>query len=173
LRVTQERMQPGCFWALAVAWAALTLAFPATGALAREKFWLNVAVVIAIALLAIFATIEQRIVGDSLLIIDGFPQPGHDFRAKIETTLDNERTSRCKLRLQVGRPSRRRSSPTWLADAIAHPVRGERGLTIPVEFSIPAEIDAENSSWSLVARSWSFPMPYLATFILPLTPPEK
>jgi hypothetical protein len=173
LHIPQEKMQPGCFWALAVAWAALTLAFPETGVLAREKFWLNVAVVIVIALLAIFATIEKKIVGNSTLIIDGFPQPGHDFRAKIETTLNNERTSRCKLRLQVGRPSRRRSSPTWLADVIAQPVRGEKGLTIPVEFSIPAGIDAENTSWSLVARSWSFPMPYLATFILPLTPTEQ
>ncbi|HEY8180795.1 MAG TPA: hypothetical protein VII32_01040 [Thermoanaerobaculia bacterium] len=173
MRVTQERMQPGCFWALAAFWAALTWLIPDTGILAREKFWLNVAVVIVIVLIAIFAMIEQKVVGDSTLIIDGFPQPGHDFRAKIETTLDNERTCRFKMRLQVGRPSRRRSSPTWLADVIAQPVRGERGLTIPVEFSIPAGIDAENSSWSLIARSWSFPMPYLATFILPLTPTEQ
>ena len=159
-------MQPGCFWALAVAWAALTLAFPETGSLGRAKFCVNVAVVIVIALLAIFATIEKKVVGDSTLIIDDFPKPGHDFRAKIETTLNNERPCRCKLRLQVSRPSRRRSSPTWLADAIAQPVRGEKGLTIPVEFSIPSGIDAENTSWSLVVRSWSFPMPYLATFVL-------
>lgn len=166
-------MQPGCFWALAVAWAALTLAFPATGVLAREKFWLNVVVVIAIALLAIFASVEKRMVGDSILILDDYPQPGCCFRAKIETTLSNDWKSRCKLRLQVGRPSRRRASPTWLADVVAQPVRGEKGMAIPVEFSIPAGIDAENTSWSLIARSWSFPMPYLATFILPLTPPEQ
>jgi hypothetical protein len=173
LRITQEKMQPGCFWALAVAWAALTLAFPDTGAFARLKFWLNVAVVIVIVLLAIFATIDQKVVGDSILMIDEFPQPGHEFRGKIETTLNNERTCRFKMRLQVGRPSRRRSSPTWLCDVIARPVRGDRGLTIPVEFSVPAGIDAENTSWTLIARSWSFPMPYLATFILPLTPPEQ
>src|SRR6266850_3942209 len=115
-------MQSGCFWALAAFWAALTWLIPDTGILAREKFWLNVAVVIVIVLIAIFAMIEQKIVGDSTLVIDEFPQPGRDFRAKIETTLNNERTCRCKLRLQVGRPSRRRSSPTWLADAIARPV---------------------------------------------------
>ena len=166
-------MQPGCFWALAAGWAAFTWLIPDTGVLAREKFWLNVAVVIVIVLIAIFATIEQKTVGDSTLIIDEFPQPGHDFRAKIETTLDNERTTRFKLRLQVGRPSRRRSSPTWLADVIAQPVRGERGVTIPVEFTVPPGIDAENNSWSLIVRSWSFPMPYLATFILPLTPSER
>jgi hypothetical protein len=173
LRIPHEKMQPGCFWALAAGWAALIWAFPETGVLAREKFWLNVAVVIVIVLIAIFATVERKIVGDSTLIIDGFPQPGHDFRGKIETTLNNERTSGFNLRLEVGRPSRRRSSTTWLAKAIAHPIRGEKGLILPVEFSIPAGIDAENSSWSLVVRSWSPPMPYLATFILPLTPPEQ
>ena len=166
-------MQPGCFWALAAGWALLTWAIPDTGVMAREKFWLNVAVVIAIVLIAIFATIERKLVGNSTLVIDEFPQPGHDFRAKIETTLNNERTARFKLRLQVGRPSRRRSSPTWLADVIANPTRGEKGVTIPVEFTVPAGIDAENTSWSLMVRSWSLPMPYLATFILPLTPREQ
>ena len=166
-------MQPGCFWALAAFWAALTWLIPDTGVLANQKFWLNVAVVIVIALLGVFASIEQKTVGDSTLIIDDFPRPGHDFRAKIETTLSNERTARFNLRLQVGRPSRRRSSPSWLADVKAQPVRGERGLTIPVEFSVPSGIDAENTSWSLIVRSWSFPMPYLATFILPLTPTEQ
>jgi len=166
-------MQPGCFWALAAGWAILTWAIPDTGVMAREKFWLNVAVVIAIVLIAIFATIERKIVGNSTLVIDEFPQPGHDFRAKIETTLNNERRARFKLRLQVGRPSRRRSSPTWLADVIANTTRGEKGVTIPVEFTVPAGIDAENTSWSLSVRSWSLPMPYLATFILPLTPREQ
>ena len=166
-------MQPGCFWALAAGWAALTWLIPDTVLLAREKFWLNVSVVIVCVLLGIFAVIEQKIVGDSILIINDFPQPGHDFRGKIETSLNNDRTARFKMRLQVGRPSRRRSSPTWLADVVASPVRGEKGLTIPVEFSVPGGIDAENTSWTLIARSWSFPMPYLATFILPLTPPER
>ena len=166
-------MQPGCFWALAAGWAALTWAIPETGVLAREKFWLNVAVVITIVLIAIFATIEQKTVGDSTLVIDGFPQPGHDFRGKIETTLNNERTSRFKMRLEVGRPSRRRSSSTWTSEAIANPVRGERGLVVPIEFSIPAGLDAENTAWSLVVRSWSLPMPYLATFVLPRTPSEQ
>jgi hypothetical protein len=173
LRVTGEKMQPGCFWALAAGWAALTWAIPETGVLAREKFWLNVAVVITIVLIAIFATIERRVIGDSTLVIDGFPQPGHDFRGKIETTLNNDRTSRFKLRLEVGRPSRRRSSATWVSKAIAHPVRGEKGLILPVEFSIPAGLDAENTAWSLVVRSWSLPMPYLATFVLPHTPSEQ
>ncbi|MDQ6799655.1 MAG: hypothetical protein M3041_02335 [Acidobacteriota bacterium] len=173
MRVKQEELQPGCFWALAAGWAALTWAFPDTGVLAREKFWLNVAVVIAIVLIGIFATIERKTVGDSTLVVDGFPQPGQVFRGKIETKLNNERTSRFKLRLQVGRPSRRRSSPTWISDAIAHPTHGEKGLTLPFEFSIPAGIDAENTAWSLVVRSWSPPMPYLATFILPRTPHEQ
>src|SRR5260370_20686218 len=107
-------MHPGCFWALAAGWAALIWAFPETGVLARQKFWLNVAVVIAIVLIAIFATIERKIVGDSTLIIDGFPQPGHDFRGKIETTLNNERTSRFNLRLDAPRPTRPQSSPPCL-----------------------------------------------------------
>jgi hypothetical protein len=166
-------MQPGCFWALAAGWAILTWAFPESGVLAREKFWLNVAVVIVIVLIAIYATIERKIVRDSILVIDGFPQPGHDFRGKIETNLNNEKTSRFKLRLEVGRPSRRRSSPTWQSKAIAHPIRGEKGLIVPVQFSIPAGLDAENTSWSLVVRSWTPPMPYMATFILPLKPPEQ
>ena len=166
-------MHPGCFWALAAGWAALTWAVPETGVLAREKFWLKVAVVIVIALIAIFAMIERKAVGTSTLVIDGFPQPGHDFRGKIETTLNNERTSRFKMRLEVGRPSRRRSGATWHSDATANAVRGEKGLVLPVEFSIPAEADAENCTWSLIVRSWSLPMPYLATFVLLPKPPEQ
>jgi len=166
-------MQPGCFWALAAGWAVLTWAVPETGILAREKFWVNVAVVTANVLIAIYATIEQKVVGDSTLVVDGLPEPGHGFRGKIETTLNNERTSRFKLRLQVARRSRRRSSAIWESETIANPIRGEKGLILPVEFSVPAGIDLANSAWSLVVRSWSPPMPYLATFFLPQTPPEQ
>ncbi|PYQ46744.1 MAG: hypothetical protein DMF59_20805 [Acidobacteria bacterium] len=152
MRIAQERMQPGCFWALAAGWAVLTWAVPETGILAREKFWVNVAVVTANVLIAIYATIEQKVVGDSTLVVDGLPEPGHGFRGKIETTLNNERTSRFKLRLQVGRRSRRMSSTSWQSEAIVQPIRGEKGLILPVDFSIPAGIDVADGLWSLVVR---------------------
>jgi hypothetical protein len=173
LRVTQERLQPGCFWALALGWAALTWAFPDTGVLAAAKFWMNVTLVVVLVLLGVFAMIEQKAVGDSTLVIDGYPEPGQVFHARIETTLSNERTSPFNMRLEVGRPSRRRGTRCWWAKWTAKPVRGERGLVLPVEFTIPDAVDAEDCPWSLVVRSWSLPMPYLATFVLPRTPSEQ
>jgi hypothetical protein len=166
-------MQPGCFWALAAGWAILTWAVPETGVLAREKFWLNVAFVVAIVLGAIYATIERKVIGDSALVIDALPEPEHGFRGKIETTLKKEPAPGYKLRLEVGRRGKRSSSTIWQSEAFAHPIRGEKGLILPVEFSIPAGIDVANSGWSLVVRAWTFPMPYLATFVLPQTPPEQ
>jgi hypothetical protein len=174
MRIAQDRVQPGCFWALAAGWAILTWVMPNTGVLAREKFFLDVAFISLIVLGAIYFTVERKVYRDSVLVTDAAPEPGHGFRGKIESPLKSEPASGCKVRLTVGYRAARNSRTIWQSEAVAHPIRGEHGLILPVEFSVPAEIAKDlndRCSWTVSARANVFPIPYRARF--PIATPTQ
>jgi hypothetical protein len=167
MRIAQDRPQLGCFWALAAGWAILTWLVPPSGILAREKYFLDVAFITIIVLGAIYFTIERKVYPHSVLVTDAAPEPGHGFRGKIESSLKKAPASGCKVRLEVNYSERKSSRTIWKAEAVAHPIGGEHGLILPVEFSVPAEIARELStrcSWTVSARANVFPIPYRASF---------
>jgi len=171
LRITQDRTPIGCFWAVAIAWAVLSVAFPNTGILANEKWWLDVAVVTALFLTAIYFTIERRLFAASVLVLDAPPEPGHGLRGKIETPLKSEVP--CKVRVGLMRSQRRRDASIWKTEVSAHPIRSEKGLILPVEVMIPAEVAKSIDSttyWTVRASARMLPILYRASFTLPRTP---
>ena len=174
MRIKQDRTPLGCFWGVAIVWGVLTIAFPNTGILANEKWWLGMAAVTALFLIAIYFTIERKVFADSFLTFDEPPESGRTFRAKIETPLKGEVA--CKVLIGLLR-SQRRAGQSWLwkTETTPHPIRGDKGLILPLELAIPPEagtVDAA-TSWTVRATGRTGLIPYRATFTLPKSAPEQ
>src|SRR6266513_3153573 len=114
----------------------------------------------------VFQMIYRKIYPDSFLITDALPQPGEEFRGKIETPLKGD-PAECKVKLAFTRRRSRSSQAIWESEQVVHPVRGENGILLPMQFSIPAgvrkEID-QYCNWWLSARAKTLPVPFRASF---------
>jgi hypothetical protein len=160
MRIVQERTPAGCMFALAAGFLALSFIPPQKHPLLDYTF---VGILIAGG---IFQMIYRKIYPDSVLVTDALPQPGEEFRGTIETPLKSE-PGECKVKLELTRRRSRTSRAIFESEQVVHPMRGERGILFPVQFSIPAgvrkEID-QYCNWRLSARAKTMPVPYRASF---------
>ena len=163
MRIAQQRTPAGCAFALAAGWLAISLVM-------QKDLMLDYVFAGIVVLCGIFLIVYRKIYPDSILVTDAVPQPGEMFRGKIETPLKSEPSAEFTLRLDLTRRLRRNSRKIWQAEHAAHPVRGEHGIVLPVEFSIPAELQKEdidqNCSWNLSATAMVWPIPYRAAFVV-------
>jgi hypothetical protein len=163
MRIPQQRTPAGCAFLLAAGWLAMSL-------IMKKDLMLDYIFVAIVVLCGIFLIVYRKIYPDSILVTDAVPQPGELFRGNIETPLKTEPTAEMTLRLDLTRRLRRNSRKIWQAERVAHPIRGEHGIILPVEFSIPAELQKEdidqNYSWNLSATANVLPIPYRAAFVV-------
>ena len=147
-RVAQDRVNLGCFWSLAVGWAVLSWgwSFLPHGFSYSPLFdELSIA---ALFLGALWFSIDRWRFADATLLVDAPPAPGHAFRGKVETPLQGE-PPRMRVRLRATRYVRKPGTSTlWSTTIDAHPMRGEHGIVVPVEVSIPADVPAD-VDWNL------------------------
>jgi hypothetical protein len=170
-RVAQDRVNLGCFWSLAIGWAVLSWLwtfFP--GGYTHSSLYDEISVG-AIFLSAIYFTIERWRFPDATLVFDAPPVPGHAFRGKVETPLKNEPlgepSSPIRVRVRAFHYVRKATGTVWATKIDAHPMRGERGIVVPIEITIPAELAAEGSmNWQITMRRGL----YRARFFLARTP---
>jgi len=170
MRIAQQRTPPGCAFILAAGWVAMSL-------IVKKDLMIDYVFVAIVVLCGIFLLAYRKIYPDSILVTDAPPQPGETFRGKIETPLKTEPAAEVTLRLDLTRRLRRNSRKIWQAEHAAHPIRGEHGVILPVEFSIPAELQREdinqNCDWSLSATAIVLPVPYRAVFVVADSPRNR
>jgi hypothetical protein len=163
MRIAQQRTPPGCAFILAAGWLAMSL-------IVKKDLMLDYIFVGIVLLCGISLIVYRKIYPDSILVTDALPQPGEMFRGKIETPLKTEPAAAITLRLDLTRRLRRNSRKIWQAEHAVHPVRGEHGIILPVEFSIPAELQKEdidqNCNWNLSATANVLPIPWRAAFVV-------
>lgn len=160
MRIVQERQPVGCLFALAAGFLLLSFIPP------QNHPILDYAFVGFILAGGIFLTIYQKVYPDSFLVTDALPQPGEQFRGKIESPMKTE-PGECKVQLRLGRSRGRNSRMIWESEQVSRPMRGEKGIIFPLQFSIPAEVQREIDpycTWRLDARAKVFPLPYRASF---------
>lgn len=159
MRIVQDRTPAGCMFAMAAAWLILSLAM-------QKDLMLDYVAVGLMLAIAIFLLVYRKIYPDSVLVTDALPQPGEMFRGTIETPLKSE-PAECKVKLELTRRRSRSSRAIFTSEEGVHPIRGEHGMILPVQFSIPAAVRKEIDPycyWRLSARAKIFPLPYRASF---------
>ena len=154
-RVAQDRVNLGCFWSLAIGWAVVWWLWSFLPHRLSYSPLFDEIGIAALFLGAIYFTIDRWRFADATLIVDAPPAPGHTFRGKVETPLKSE-PSGMRLRVRATHYVRKPGTTTiWSTTVDAHPMRGERGIVVPVEVSIPADVPNQELSldWDLTVRA--------------------
>ena len=162
MRIAQERTPAGCLFALAGGWLILSL-------MMQKDLMLDYVAVGLMAAVAIFLFVYRKIYPDSFLVTDALPQPGEMFRGKIETPLMSEPPSECIVHFEITRRRGRYGRTIWRSDHVAHPIRSEHGMILPVEFLIPAEVQKDLDqycSWRITGSANVRPIPFRAAFLI-------
>jgi hypothetical protein len=154
VRVAQDRVNVGCLWALAGGWAVVSWIWSLMGGMSYSLVR-DVMTVGAIALAALYFTYDRWRFPAATLVVDAPPIPGHTFRGKVETPLKDE-PSGVRVRLRaihyVRKPGQTTIWSTWVD---AHPMRGERGIVVPVEIAVPSELAnaPRDRNWQLTVQA--------------------
>jgi hypothetical protein len=149
MRMAQERTPAGCLFALAAAFLVMAFVIP------DKTPFLDYTVVSAMFLGGVVLVAYRKIYPDAILITDALPQPGETFRGKVETPLKSE-PPQCTVQLVVSPHRGRYQSPYWQQTESAHPMRGERGIVLPAQFAVPADVASkitQLSVWRLNVRA--------------------
>jgi hypothetical protein len=155
-RVAQDRVNVGCFWSLAIGWAILSWIWSfLPGGYSHSPLYDEIAVG-SLFLGALYFSYDRWRFADATLIVDAPPVPGHAFRGKVETPLKSEPPAGIRARLRatyyVRRPGR---TIVWSSTVDAHPTRGEHGLIVPVEMTVPGELanDPRSLDWDVTIQA--------------------
>src|SRR5213079_1024162 len=101
---------------------------------------------------ALYFSVDRWRFSDATLVVDAPPVPGHAFRGKVETPLKSAPASGIRARLRATHYVRKPGRTTvWSGAVDAHPMRGEHGLIVPVEITVPGELanDPRSLDWDL------------------------
>jgi hypothetical protein len=169
-RIAQDRVNVGCLWSLAIGWAVLSWVWSLLPSGYSHSALYDEIFVRAVFLGALYFTYDRWRFPSATLVVDAPPVPGHAFRGKVETPLKSEPSSGIRVQLRAVEDVRRYSSTVWNAVIDAHPIRGEHGIIVPVELTIPSELaqDPRPRIWDLTTKARVPFGLYRAKFVVPV-----